>query len=311
MNTKCVILLIIVCILISFTACNQIQSNNFSPSSINISSSTDNSTSSVASSSKSNTTETSVVTSSTNETTNTSSTELEDIGFDDLIINGEGIANLVNLDTLAVSLKDEKTDSIQITAVPNIAGSVIKYSKTSGFVLGENKVFITITTPDKRQKVITLIVNKYDADGLLANKIYNNATALSWMLDGQFKFDYAQTVQTTESDGSTHGLSLITNYYEVMNDNFTQNGIEQFEEDSFEGVYKIGGKVYSATPQRGAESYEGTSLIEKSRDANSVTYIAKSYYIKELNGGNLTSEEDFKIVKNNGKWLIDEFYLDK
>ena len=303
MKIKSVILLIMVCLLISLTACNQVQSNNFSPFSISFSSSSDNSTSSVASSSKTNSSVTSVVTSSTNETTTTSSSELEDIGFDDLTINGDVIYNLVNLDTLAVSLKDEKTDSLQITAEPNIAGSVIKYSKTSGFVLGENKVLITITTPDRRQKVITLIVNKYDADGLLANKIYNNAIALSWMLDGQFKFDFSQT--------TSNGLFLITNYYDVMNANFTENGIKQFEKDSLEGVYKSGDKVYSETPQRGAESYEGTSLIEKNRDANSVTFIAKSYYIKELNGGKLTSEEDFKIVKNNGKWLIDEFYLDK
>lgn len=101
----------------------------------------------------------------------------------------------------------------------------------------------------------------------------------------------------------------ITNYNEIMDNVFTANGKKQFEDYYKDVIIKVEGKVYKQGDIKDENAmYDSTEFIKKSIDTTKINYTAKSKFIDKANENKEEyKENDFVIVKQNDKWLIDNF----
>lgn len=152
-----------------------------------------------------------------------------------------------------------------------------------------------------------------------ANKIYEKAGKLYFNSPEVFNIsDTEEKVYISELKQSA-SCREITNFYEVLNNTFTEKGKQQYLSKK-EGIAIENGKVYTDFSGKGGDvTYVSTELILKTSENNKMEYVAKAKYIDDAGytdfsqtytGNNFRYEESpFVLVYENGTWLIDDFTM--
>ena len=108
------------------------------------------------------------------------------------------------------------------------------------------------------------------------------------------------------ADVSLNEYIKITNYYEVMNNIFTSNGINQFEKDSYfvNRLKKENNEVYISGGNIDSDAGFGFANLKiKSIEENIIT---ASIDIVEAPSNKISTKEII-IKKENNKWLVEKF----
>lgn len=193
-----------------------------------------------------------------------------------------------------------------------VAGIFIwrKYNTQNSIVKETTEIYY-----DENAKPITM----KQLDTEKANILYQQASYVYWCTDRYFITKLqTEEIYNDKTEEYVFG-SEITNFYNVIDNFFTEKGKEQFL-NTVEGVFVKDGKAYTGFFGRASDAtYVSTELILKESSEEAIEYIAKSKYIddeefqgdaSEYTGEKFKYEEKpFKIVYENNKWLVDEFTL--
>ena len=140
---------------------------------------------------------------------------------------------------------------------------------------------------------------------LLGTNLYNGAYEL---YNGRANFSL-NTEDSTDCDGEM--CSLITNFDNVTNNIFTESAKKEFERNA-KTIRKIDGKFYYLDNfELNPNSYIETNFEVSKITEDKVTFKAISDYCISDENTNCQNKESetkkFVIVKENNKWLVDEF----
>ena len=176
-------------------------------------------------------------------------------------------------------------------------------------------LFYIITTYflDKRninkniiQKEETQIIekNNYENEKLIVNNLYKEAKILYDVVNNRFKVDQEDTITIGDII-----YKKITNYDEVMNSLFTENGKSKYISDlgsyfahSENGYYLAGNLVsYQTYYFRGDETNIYITEV-KDKEIDGIIY-------ERWTSNNKNTLATFKVINNEGKWLIDNINI--
>lgn len=153
--------------------------------------------------------------------------------------------------------------------------------------LNESPVLNGVMTQDEALKILK---GKYN----LARGIYLGTNI----------FEYKNSGEYIEIAGKK--AYKITNYNQVMNDNFTENRKVEFEGDPNSPVAIIDGVPYKREVEEVENTYQDVEFKDVKIEEDKITAIAVSKHSK-LDDEVTYLENEFVIVKVEGLWLVDKY----
>lgn len=186
-------------------------------------------------------------------------------------------------------------------------------------------IYLNSTTEVFQDDIIKKTISEEQLSLTEAYNLYNQASYIYWGNERYFKIKQHADIVTNEETGEERYLCEVTNFSEVMDEYFTEDGKEQYANTVTSLLIKDG-KAYAGAEGRAANpAYYSTELVLENEDENEVEYTAKSTYLEDevlsQNEGTevdfskyseddfYTVEKPFRLVYDGEKWKIDSFTL--